>query len=142
MRGQPLIQWLCFALGWLLLVYPIMRVTGSVGPEVQQERTHGHLIKTWMTIKFSHTPETVEIFDPKTRAWVSPSFDGFSCETELYLLFDEQRVEIRIKTRLPEHTTALELILEPDGMPSQSRTIWRSGDVDEAIAFPTGRRHD
>jgi len=141
MRGQPLIQWLCFALGWLLLVYPIMRVTGSVGPEVQQERTHSHLTHTWMTIKLSHPPESLEIFDPKTHTWVSPSFDGFSCEAEVFLLFDAHGVEIRIRAQLPEQMTAMELMLEPDGMPSQSRTIWRSGTIDEAIAFP-GRRHD
>lgn len=140
MQGKPFIQWLLFALLWMLLLVPIVRVTRATATARAPETAVTTAIPVWLSVRFSALPDsfTVRQGDQVLMSETNPSEQLFDRETRMAI--DEFGAELTLIAELPDTDTAVEIVVEPDGLPRQSRTLWLSGSVEEVVSFPWGTR--
>lgn len=135
MRGNPIIQWFCFAVLWLALALPIARVvTGDVRLPAP-DRPETTLVETWIRLHFSSTPGSFVVRQDGEVLWKVEAPSGRVHENTLMLSYDAFGAELRVEADLGQDETAVEIQLEPDGRAARSRTVWGSGRLDETVTF-------
>lgn len=141
MRGRPLKQWFLFLIAWSVLLVPIIRVTRqkAMTPETVVEESD--IVTAWASLRFSSPPGSFALYQESELLWQDEAPSEMMFEREIPVRFDPYGVGLRLVTRLPETTTAVELTLEADGRSPRSRTLWVSGDVDEAVEFAWKAHH-
>ncbi len=136
MYGSPLRQWFCFVIVWLLLLYPILRVThDSTSNAAPEAISNGEKETAWITLRFSSEVERFELRQNDSPVWVEDNPDGNIFEHQCSLVFDPQGVEVVLWATVPETTTAVEVLIESDGRAAGSKTVWGSGKLNERIDF-------
>jgi len=135
MQGKPIIQWLLFSLIWLLLLVPVIYVTRTHATASRPEQTVSESLPVWLSVRFSSQPTSFSIRQDDRVVWAEGDPDGKSFDREVTITIDEFGAELMLSAELPEVDTAIELVVEPDGLPRITRTLWLSGSVEEAITF-------
>jgi hypothetical protein len=140
MQGKPIIQWFLFTLMWLLLIIPIVRVTRSQATATSPGAVATETLPVWLSIRFSAPPTSFSVRqdDRVLVSETAPAVLMFDREARIEI--DEFGAELILLAELPETDTAVEMVVEPDGHPRQSRTLWLSGSVEEAVSFSWGTR--
>ncbi len=138
MQGKPYIQWLMFSLAWLLLLVPVIYVTRANTSSSRPEQTASESLPVWLSVRFSSQPSSFSIRQDDRVVWSEPYPDVLVFDQEVSITIDEFGVELMLIAELPETDTAIEVVVEPDGLPRVSRTLWLSGSVEESIPFRWG----
>ena len=144
MRGRPLLQWMLFALVWSMLAFPIASVTRRGDAAVQSAAVVKETaqVKTWVSLRFSDAPTSFSVWQDGQIIWEATGEGGdVEFETSVMLRRDEFGIALRMVAALGEGLVAVELRLEPDGLPARSRTIWAEGDIDESVDY-SWRSHE
>lgn len=138
MQGKPVIQWLLFSLVWLLLLVPVVYVTRTNASASRPESTASESLPVWLSVRFSSQPASFSIRqdDRVVMAETHPAVMAF--DREVTITIDEFGAELMLIAELPETDTAIELVVEPDGLSRETRTLWLSGSVEESISFHWG----
>lgn len=142
MRGWPPLEvaWLALALGLALI--PLYSFTAGRRPAevaVQVASTPTETtVATWCEAKFAHPPRSVRLSHGTTVLWevVQPAGQT-KLKGKIQLPIPPEGVDLRLEAAWPEGTpeTAVELILEPEMLDGQSRTVWGSGQVNQTLDF-------
>ncbi|HMP89807.1 MAG TPA: hypothetical protein PJ991_06380 [Kiritimatiellia bacterium] len=140
MRGKPFIQWLVFSAFWLLLLIPISRIAGSSAVSREETiRRPSEKIPVWLTVRFSTPPQSLSVYQENALVWEEENPDGRVFERQVELLKDAFGLEIRLVAKLSDEESAVEVSVEPDGLPRRFRTLWVEGPVDDPFRFSWGR---
>ncbi|MFT7512975.1 MAG: hypothetical protein ACI9QL_002183 [Candidatus Omnitrophota bacterium] len=140
MRGSIIKEVILVLLFFGVLLTPMIRLTRT--PEVLQpieELTPLEvlLLPTWLTIRFAHQPVAFEILAGQHSLWSMNPADAIKSDREIALYIPESLIELNVRVVWPAGTpqTVCELTLEPDGLATQSLTVWGEGTLDEIMTF-------
>lgn len=140
MKGSPLKEFLLVLLFFGLLSIPLVLLTSRAKPTRIPTAPSGvsqEAISTWMTIRFAHRPESIEILSGKNKVLMLTEFESNTFEQEVSLAIREDQLELRITVKWPEGTpeSICEMALAPDGLEEQSAHAWGSETLDEIFSF-------
>ncbi len=143
MRGNPVIQWLIFATLWLLLLIPVVRVTSGTEQPGAAARTEppartADQETVWVSLRFSATPSAFAVAQNDVIVWAESAPVARYFERAVTLTVEDGGVELFLAASLPEEETAIEVAVESDGRPRQTRTLWLTGDADDPVFFSWG----
>lgn len=144
MRGRPLLQWILFGSAWLALALAIAGIT-SRSPE-KESGAHTAIqsvpSSSWLSIRFSSKPESFSIAHKGIVIWPGGQVADTFVEKQIPLSPGADGLELVLSAEFPAAgDVAAELVLEPDGYPAVSRTVWFSGSGSKAVTF-SGRRDE
>ncbi len=142
MRGQPWWQWLVFAAGWLVLAWPILRVTDAVTAERTEAAAPVAVPSThaWLTLECSVVPLALVVRQGDRVVWREDAPSERRVETDVELAVDGMGVDFHVEVALPDGTHAVEVTLDVDGYPRRARTLWTDGPLSERLEFLWGAR--
>ena len=145
MRGNPIIDSAILLALLALLAVPIVRLTGTDQPaevNVHGEHIHVHdeeMISAWLEIKSSQAPEALSIvMDGKTIWSIQENADEeieWGDDVELHL--EDHACILHLEGRWPEgqDRIAVEITVEPDGLPASSSIHWTGNTLDDIAEF-------
>jgi hypothetical protein len=140
MRGRPLVQWALFCLFWLLLLFPMLRVTGSRGvgdAPAEQDRSQAEQRMVWLTWSFSDSPSSASLKWEGELQWDLAEPNETVLQKRAELPWPEYGPELLIRVEWPDaRHRAMELLIEPvEGSPV-SITRWTESDyVEERVVL-------
>lgn len=138
MRGRPILQWLLFLTAWAAFAVPVALLLPGRGHADSPNKAEEQQLNTWITLRFSSQPTTFHLAQNGTTLWREGPATGLEHETTAALVLDEFGAELLLQAALPTGTSAVEVVLEPDGMAPRSQTLWTDGDLDEILTFTWG----
>lgn len=128
MKGHPLIEAVLFLLCWACLLWPLRELTrpvtaSSATPVETQDEAR---TASWITLKSSAGLSAVTLKQGAEAVLEEQLKESTTCEREVELAWtSDHRLELRIDATWHEAgTKALEIIIEPDGLPARSVTLW------------------
>jgi hypothetical protein len=136
MRSSPPLQLALVLLGFILLAWPLIRLTSALPrqvDEVQAPVKNEGKLHSLLRVRYAHAPSKISL---KHGAVELLPAGGYEAEVELP--FPKEGLELILSAQWPDGTpdTALTVELEPDGMDAQSQTRWSAAAVvDEVILF-------
>ena len=145
MRNNPLLDFgICVVL-LSVLAWPVARLTHQEAPaEVNPHGDHVHIddeemIDAWIELKASCHPDTIEIHQGDKLLWRMPGNSGkdMTWSDQIQLHLEDHSCELLLKGGWTEqnHEAALQLIIEPDGLPAESVVLWAGESLDEIVEF-------
>lgn len=139
MRGKPVLQWCLFSVVWMLLVIPIAKVTFATSRVSESSEPEESISPVWVTLIFSTSPHRFSVGQDGEARWEESQPGGVELERPIPLHYDELGMEFDLAGDLPEGRAAVEVRVEPDGLPPASRTLWVEGGFEERVTFSWGR---
>jgi hypothetical protein len=140
-RGNPIKEWIIFSAIWLMLLIPVIKLTGfrkaeepSTGSqllnETAQNITATALMRyTGRPIYFKLTQNGKTLCDIK-----DPPPD--ETEEEISLAIEENSAELLLQVKWPDETQhAFEIELIVDGEQEQKVHCWAESELDEIVTF-------
>ena len=142
MRGNPVKEWIIFSILWLLLLIPVMKLTGSKKhPErtaVQPIATEDSVrkVEAIAVIRYTGKPYRFKISqDNRLLSEItSPPQNGTECTLTLHLV--DNYVELHLQAQWPDeqmHVFEIELII--DNLDEKKVHCWAQQMADEIITF-------
>lgn len=135
MKGFPPLEMLIVVALFVAALVPLLRLTGEhaspgtgPGPAGPTATTPAKRPQIAGTIRFSHPPTTFSI---------TPDDQPATSEQEFFWNGHADGCEIHLTAAWPQGTptVAVEVSVEPEGIPTQSRTLWIDTPLDEVVTF-------
>ncbi len=155
MRGSPPIHLLLLAAAFVLVAFPLWRLTcarggghdhAHDGPVVVRgahdhpEEEHVHHLDTRVRVIFAHQPQSVSLMAGEKE--ILKDIDWASAEApvevEAELEIGHDGNELVLEVSWPEGTplTAVTVELEPEGLDARAETRWAAeGEVSDVLTF-------
>jgi len=145
MKNSPLIDVSVIAGLLALLVWPILALThGEETSAPPPADLHIHVaeqerLDAWLTVKASHAPDRLTLRSDGVVLWTMSRADRDELEwqerVELHL--DDHVCSIQVEAVWDEtvERTVVQLILEPDGLESESAVMWADSVLDNVVEF-------
>lgn len=141
MRGRPLLEWLCFVAAWVVLLIPLLHVTGvgagrpvaAVAPEVTGEVVR---VPVWLRVTFSEPPDSLVVYSGGDEVWREVAL---LAETEqlVELVLGQGGPELEIETQWQhEGRRAIEIVVAPVEGRSWRTLLWcETASLRERLVF-------
>lgn len=141
MRGNPIKEWIIFSALWLLLLIPVIKLTGERKlrdpSEINPAAGESAKIRSATALfRYTGKPLFIEVIqDGKSLCKINTPPEG-ECETGIDLSIDGRGAELHLRAEWPDTARhALELELLPDGEPERKIHCWAKRDLDEILSF-------
>lgn len=139
MRGNPILEFVCFALAWLLLLLPLGIVTRrepQTGASAFPAETQSATRAAWLRLVFQEPPRQFMVRSGDQLIWeqVEPDADE-ELLVELVWQMDRPALHVQAIWDVPGRRVVEIRVSPADGGALQT-TLWRSGDIDESVVFP------
>jgi len=141
-RGNPIKEWIIFSILWLVLLIPVIRLTGSRKPKeidtVNQESASASIRATKATavIRYTGKPLFINIGQHGKTLYRIEAPPAGETEQRLTLGFEESGVEILLQAEWPDETEhALEIELIVDNLEERKANLWAQQKLDELVSF-------
>ncbi len=140
MRGRPLLEVFIFVLVWGALALPLWRLTAGGHAEVaRQDEAAPALsgVHAWAELRFAHAPEMARLVTGTNVLWEGRAPVALRVGVDVQLPLNEGRIPVEISVSWPADVgqSVVELTLEPDGLPAQSRRLWGNGQAGDLWEF-------
>jgi hypothetical protein len=141
-RGNPIKEWIIFSILWLLLLIPVIRLTGSRKPAAHvpsvQKSVAASLQQKEATavIRYTGQPLSIKISQQgRTRRRIdAPPAGGI--ENTLTLDFEGSGIEIQLQAEWPDDSEhALEIELIADNLDARKAHLWADRELNEIVSF-------
>lgn len=141
MRGRPWLELIVFVLVWAALAVPLWRLTGGEHADDDDygrgEGSAGKTVQAWAELRFAHAPEAVTLAVGTNVLWGLTAPMPLRVDTDLALPLADGHVAVAVGVTWPRAVTAsvVELTLEPEGLPGQTRHAWGAGTLSDTWEF-------
>lgn len=143
MGGNPIKACLIFIIGWLILLIPLLRLTGerSQAALVVDQESNGNEMKAWADLRFTQPPLAFSIRQGDKMLWSGTNCSETELETQLLFHVEHERTELLVEAQWPDAagSQVLELTLEPDERATLSRHAWAEPALDDIMVFDWSR---
>lgn len=140
MRGSPPIQLFLLALAFVLLAFPLARLTGrgAVTARVAAVTAEVQEVPALIRLRFAHPPRQVSLLQEERNLLAGADFSSSPVEIETRLRLGADGEELRLEGTWPEGTpdTAISVEIEPEGHETREVTRWSNGpELNELLLF-------
>ena len=140
MRGSPPIQLFLLALAFVLLAFPLARLTGNGAVTARETAPAAEVqeVPVLIRLRFAHPPRQVSLLQEERDLLAGADFSSSPVEIETRLRLGTDGEELRLEAAWAEGTpdTAISVEIEPEGHETREATRWSDGpELNDLLLF-------
>lgn len=130
MKGAPWLEGAVVAAASILLVVPLMWLTGEreARPRAEAVEASGDRLEAWVDFRFSHAPLRARLLQEDVELWQGGG--DFRDDADVELRVRERRAELRLEVTWPDEVEQAyaEAVVEAGAYPAVHRGGWGDGE--------------